>query len=152
MVFLCLWSGWGWRFGIFLQSHCWMMGLTLLRSPILMLLLGFVVWTLFQMLGLGLKSLDWLIMRWFPTSCLLHPLHTSHIQVVPSLIWYNTILVEFWGNSSLIKMSWINATACPLNDAMKTLVHGTTMEYWASKVERVLVPSRHREVYATSNM
>ena len=46
----------------------------------------------------------------------------------------------------------INSTGCPLNDAMKTLVHGTTMEYWASKVERVLVPSRHHEVYATSNM
>ena len=46
----------------------------------------------------------------------------------------------------------INATGCPLSDAMKSLVHGTTMEYWASKVERVLVPSRHREGYATSNM
>ena len=46
----------------------------------------------------------------------------------------------------------INATRCPLSDAMKPLVHGTTMKYWASKVERVLVPSRHREGYATSNM
>ena len=46
----------------------------------------------------------------------------------------------------------INATGCPLSDAIKSLVHGTTMEYWASKVERVLVPSRHREGYAISNM
>nr|POE95555.1 hypothetical protein CFP56_01594 [Quercus suber] len=35
---------------------------------------------------------------------------------------------------------------------MKSLVHGTTMEYWASKVERVLVSSRHPKGYAISNM
>ena len=46
----------------------------------------------------------------------------------------------------------INATRCPLSDAMKPLVHDTMMEYWANKVERVLVPSRHCEGYATSNM
>ena len=46
----------------------------------------------------------------------------------------------------------INGTRCPLSDAMKPLVHDTMMEYWANKVERVLVPSRHCEGYATSNM
>nr|POF00013.1 hypothetical protein CFP56_55808 [Quercus suber] len=46
----------------------------------------------------------------------------------------------------------INAIRCPLSDAMKPLVHSTALEYWASKVERVLVLSRHREGYATSNM
>ena len=49
-------------------------------------------------------------------------------------------------------VSDINATGCPLSDAMKLLIHSTVLEYWASKVERVLVPSRHREGYATSNM
>ena len=39
-----------------------------------------------------------------------------------------------------------------MNDAIKPLVHDTTIEYWANKVERVLVPSRHREGYATANM
>ena len=46
----------------------------------------------------------------------------------------------------------INATGCPLSDAMRPPVHDTTIKYWASKVERVLVPSRHREGYATTNM
>ena len=46
----------------------------------------------------------------------------------------------------------INATGCPLSDAMKPLFHDTAIEYWANKVERVLVPSRHREGYATTNM
>ena len=46
----------------------------------------------------------------------------------------------------------INAIGCPLSDAMKPLVHDIGIEYWASKVERVLVPSRHRKGYATSNM
>nr|POE97890.1 hypothetical protein CFP56_33830 [Quercus suber] len=49
-------------------------------------------------------------------------------------------------------VSDINAIGCPLSDAMKPLVHSTTLEYWASKVERVLVLSRHHEGYATSNM
>ena len=35
---------------------------------------------------------------------------------------------------------------------MKPLVHDTTIEYWASKVEEFLVPSRHHEGYATTNM
>ena len=46
----------------------------------------------------------------------------------------------------------INATGCPLSDAMRPLFHDTTMEYWASKIERVLVPSRHCEGYTTTNM
>ena len=46
----------------------------------------------------------------------------------------------------------INATGCPLSDAMKPLVHDTAIEYWANKVKRVLVPSRHHEGYATTNM
>ena len=46
----------------------------------------------------------------------------------------------------------INATRCPLSDAMKPLIHSIALEYWAGKVERILVPSRHREGYATSNM
>ena len=39
-----------------------------------------------------------------------------------------------------------------MNDAMKPLIHSKALEYWASKVEKVSVPSRHREGYATSNM
>ena len=35
---------------------------------------------------------------------------------------------------------------------MQPLVHGTTLEYWANKVERVLIPSRHRERYAIPSM
>ena len=31
-------------------------------------------------------------------------------------------------------------------------MHGTALEYWANKVERILVPSRHREGYATPSM
>ena len=46
----------------------------------------------------------------------------------------------------------INTTVCALSDAMQPLVHGTTLKYWANKVERILVPSRHREVYATPSM
>ena len=46
----------------------------------------------------------------------------------------------------------INTIVFPLSDAMQLLVHDTTIEYWANKVERVLVPSRHREGYATTSM
>ena len=45
-----------------------------------------------------------------------------------------------------------NTTVCPLSDAMQPLVHDTAIEYWANKVERVLVPSRHRKGYATTSM
>nr|POE96266.1 hypothetical protein CFP56_54051 [Quercus suber] len=46
----------------------------------------------------------------------------------------------------------VNATGCRLSDALRPLVHSIALEYWASKVKRVLVPSRHCEGYATSNM
>ena len=35
---------------------------------------------------------------------------------------------------------------------MRPLVHDIAIEYCTSKVERVLVPSRHHEGYATTNM
>ena len=35
---------------------------------------------------------------------------------------------------------------------MQPLVHDAAIEYWANKVERVLVPSRHHEGYATTSM
>ena len=35
---------------------------------------------------------------------------------------------------------------------MRPLLHDTTIEYWASKIERDLVPSRYYEGYATTNM
>ena len=46
----------------------------------------------------------------------------------------------------------INTTRCPLTDAIKPLVYDTTIEYWANKVERILVPSSHRKGYATKKM
>ncbi|KAL0000803.1 hypothetical protein SO802_014584 [Lithocarpus litseifolius] len=46
----------------------------------------------------------------------------------------------------------INTIVCALSDAMQPLVHGTALEYWASKAKRVLVASRHREGYATPSM
>nr|POE97723.1 hypothetical protein CFP56_71786 [Quercus suber] len=42
-------------------------------------------------------------------------------------------------------VSDINTTVCALSDAMQPLVHDTTIEYLANKVERVLIASRHRE-------
>ena len=47
---------------------------------------------------------------------------------------------------------YINTTICALGEAMRPPVHGTALEFWANKVERVLVPSRHREGYATPSM
>jgi len=41
---------------------------------------------------------------------------------------------------------------CALSDAVQPLVHGTALEYWANRIERILVPSRHREGYATPSM
>ena len=46
----------------------------------------------------------------------------------------------------------INTTVCALSDTVKPLVHGTALEYWANGIERILVPSRHREGYATLSM
>nr|POE96571.1 hypothetical protein CFP56_44573 [Quercus suber] len=46
----------------------------------------------------------------------------------------------------------INITVCALSDAVQPLVHGTALEYWANKVERILVPGKHREGYATPSM
>ena len=46
----------------------------------------------------------------------------------------------------------INTTVCALSDAVKPLVHGTALEYWANGIERIVVPSRHREGYATLSM
>ena len=67
------------------------------------------------------------------------------------LIQYNPhkVLRQFRFDQDVLD---INSTRCPLSDAMKPLVHSTTLEYWAIKVEMVLVPSKHREGYATSNM
>ena len=61
----------------------------------------------------------------------------------------NRVLRQFGFDQDI---SDINATGCPLSDAMRPLVHDIAIEYWARKVERVLVPSRHREGYATTNM
>ena len=80
------------------------------------------------------------------------PLYTPYPSGVGfNLIQYNPhrVLRQFGFDQGV---SDINAIGCPLSDAMKSLVHGTAMEYWASKVETILVPSRHREGYATSNM
>ena len=46
----------------------------------------------------------------------------------------------------------INTTICALSDAVKPLLHGTTLEYWANGIERILVLNRHREGYATPSM
>ena len=46
----------------------------------------------------------------------------------------------------------INTTVCALSDAMQPLVHGIALKYWANRIERILVPSRHREGYATPSM
>ena len=46
----------------------------------------------------------------------------------------------------------INTMVCALSNAMQPLVHGTALEYWANRIERILVLSRHREGYATPNM
>ena len=46
----------------------------------------------------------------------------------------------------------INTMVCALSNAMQPLVHGTALEYWANRIERILVPSRHCEGYATPNM
>ena len=46
----------------------------------------------------------------------------------------------------------INTIVCALSDAMQPLVHGSTLEYWANRIERILVLSRHREGYVTSSM
>ena len=67
------------------------------------------------------------------------------------LILYNPYIVlrQFGFDKDV---SDVNATRGPLVDAMKPLIHSIAMEYWASKVERVLVPSKHHEGYANSNM
>ena len=46
----------------------------------------------------------------------------------------------------------INTIVCALSDAMQPLVHGSALEYWANRIERILVLSRHREGYVTSSM
>jgi len=46
----------------------------------------------------------------------------------------------------------INTIVCSLGEAMQPLLHGTTLGYWANKLERVLVPSRHYEGYANPSM
>ena len=35
---------------------------------------------------------------------------------------------------------------------MQPLVHGSALEYWANRIKRILVLSRHREGYVTPSM
>ena len=80
------------------------------------------------------------------------PLYIPYLTGVGfDLIQYNPhrVLRQFEFDQDVLD---IHATRYPLSNAMKPWVHGTAKEYWASKVERVLDPSRHHEVYATSNM
>nr|POF03763.1 hypothetical protein CFP56_06680 [Quercus suber] len=67
------------------------------------------------------------------------------------LTQYNThrVLRQFGFDQDILD---INTTLYPLSDAMQPLVHDIVIEFWASKVEKVLVPTRHREGYATLNM
>ena len=46
----------------------------------------------------------------------------------------------------------INTTVFALNDAVQPLVHGIALKYWANRIKRILVPSRHREGYAIPSM
>ena len=46
----------------------------------------------------------------------------------------------------------INTTVFALSDAVQPLVHGIALKYWANRIERILVLSRHREGYATPSM